>query len=129
VKIDVVGILPSSLSVLAAFGMVNAISGCARRQQPVVVQPVVVTQPVSTEPKREVVVVRPEPPPQAPREVTPPAPGKGYVWVPGAYEWDGDKWAWSAGHWVRPARGAAVWVPGQWRQTSGGWYWESGHWR
>lgn len=128
-NINVTRIMPPALTALAAFAVANSIAGCARRERTVVVEPVVVTQPASTPVTREIVVVRPEPPPPAPSEITPPAPGRGYVWVSGAYEWNGERWDWVSGHWERPVRASAVWVPGEWRQTRGGWYWDPGHWR
>ena len=45
-------------------------------------------------------VVTAPPPPVAQVEVTPPAPGPGYVWV--------------AGHWA-PRGGGFVWIEGRWR--------------
>ena len=52
----------------------------------------------------------PPPPPAA--VVTPvvPAPGPGYVWVPGHYDWAGGQWVWVEGACALPPRPHAVWV-------------------
>ncbi len=57
------------------------------------------------------------------------APGRGLVWIPGYQRWEGSRFVWVPGRWVRPPRPGAVWVPGQWRRTQLGWHWMHGHWR
>lgn len=68
----------------------------------------------------------PAPPPDA---VEGTAPGAGYTWVAGYYNWQGDHYQWVPGAWVMVPRPAAVWVPGRWRPTAGGYMWVSGHWQ
>jgi len=56
------------------------------------------------------------------------APGPGYVWIPGAWEWQG-RWVWVGGYWATPPHPAAVWVEGYWVRGPYGWHRVSGHWR
>lgn len=58
-----------------------------------------------------------------------PAPGSGYVWVPGFYRWDGRGYLWVPGRQVRPPRARAVWAPGHWTHERRGWFWVEGRWR
>ena len=84
----------------------------------------------------------PQPPPPAPTVVDtqdgpppPPdetvvAPGPGYVWVPGDYQWNGVTWVWVGGRWLYPPWPGAVWVHGYWyRGPWGGWRHAPGRWR
>ena len=64
------------------------------------------------------------PPPPVVRYV-PRNPGRGYVWVPGYYAYNANRYYWNDGYWTRPPRGKAKWVgprydrgryyPGYWR--------------
>lgn len=67
------------------------------------------------------------PPPES--EVIVAAPGPGYIWVNGGWEWNGATWIWVGGHWVLPPYPRAVWVPGYWYHGWHGWYRVPGHWR
>ncbi|MGB6975424.1 MAG: hypothetical protein WBD67_12150 [Terracidiphilus sp.] len=58
-----------------------------------------------------------------------PAPRRGVVWIGGYQRWDGARYAWEPGRWVRPPRPHAVWVEGHWRQRRGGWVFVEGRWR
>jgi hypothetical protein len=67
------------------------------------------------------------PPPRVER--IPVAPGRGYFWRPGHWNWDGGTYVWIGGSYIaRPYRGA-VWVPGHFRQGPRGYHWVEGHWR
>src|ERR1700733_8801858 len=75
---------------------------------------------VAVRPPRAAVVVEPgvtvvaQPPPVARVEVAPPAPGAGYVWLPGYWGWSGAAYVWYPGRYdVRPV-GATVWIPAAW---------------
>lgn len=57
------------------------------------------------------------------------APGPGYVWADGYWDWHGGNWVWIDGRWQHPPRGHTVWVPGHWVQTGHGWRFTPGHWR
>jgi hypothetical protein len=65
------------------------------------------------------VVVRIGPPPPAPRQVVPVAPGARYVWVPGYYRYNGHAYIWVAGRYAIPPSHYRVWVPGRWVLRSG----------
>ena len=58
-----------------------------------------------------------------------PAPGPGYLWVPGYWEWTNRGWVWVAGRWVVPPHPQAIWVAPGWVQGPQGWYWQQGYWR
>ncbi len=66
------------------------------------------------------------PPPQSETVVV--APGPGYIWVPGEWEWHGG-WVWVGGFWAFPPHPAAVWVQGYWSRGPYGWHRVPGHWR
>ena len=66
-------------------------------------------------------------PPAAPVEVIP-AARAGFVWVPGYYEWRGERHVWVTGHWIRERRGFH-WVPAHWDHRGDRWHFEPGHWQ
>jgi hypothetical protein len=68
-------------------------------------------------------------PPPPPRELIVATPGPHYVWVPGYYRWQGNRYAWRRGYWAKPPRHRAVWVPGYWTPQRGGYVWVEGYWR
>jgi WXXGXW repeat (2 copies) len=74
------------------------------------------------------VIVRVAPPPPV-VEARVPAPGPGYVWIPGYQRWDGGRYIWVAGSWVLPPRPHARWIAHRWVRRHGGWVLEEGHWR
>ncbi len=67
-------------------------------------------------------------PPPPPVETVVVAPGPGYYWVDGEWEWNGG-WVWVGGHWAYPPRPGVVWVVGRSWHDSRGWHAERGHWR
>jgi hypothetical protein len=67
-------------------------------------------------------------PPTPPQEVIVAAPGPGYVWVPGYYQWHG-RWVWERGAWVVRPHPHAVWVGGHWDRRGHDYVWRGGHWR
>jgi len=74
------------------------------------------------------VVVRVAPP--APIvEVHDRPPHEGWVWIDGYHRWNGHRYVWVHGHWVRPPHPGAVWVAHRWEQREGGWVLIEGHWR
>jgi hypothetical protein len=59
-------------------------------------------------------------------ETAPAVPGPGYVWVGGYWRWNGVRYVWVPGGWVRHP---GAWCPGHWRHLPDhGWYWVPGHW-
>ena len=57
------------------------------------------------------------------------APGPGFVWTEGFYDWRGGSYAWVPGRWMRPPRRNAVWVRSEWVQGPHGYVLHRGHWR
>src|SRR6476659_3742991 len=58
------------------------------------------------------------PPPRA--EVYGYAPGPDYVWMNGHWGWDGNRYNWSRGSWVRSRRRHARWEDGRWQRDCRG---------
>ena len=73
-------------------------------------------------------VVETAPPPAPVETVVGVAPGSGYVWLDGEWEWDGT-WVWVAGHWGYPPYPHAIWIRGDWDRGPHGWHRSPGHWR
>ena len=57
------------------------------------------------------------------------APGTGFVWTDGYYDWRGGSYVWVQGRWLRPPRPHAAWVPGAWVQSRQGYRFRRGYWR
>jgi WXXGXW repeat (2 copies) len=57
------------------------------------------------------------------------APGPGFVWVNGYWDWRGGNWFWVRGAWVRPPRPHAVWVEPSYRRYGRGYRYYGGRWR
>jgi hypothetical protein len=74
-------------------------------------------------------VVRVAPPPPVRVGVVGKPPGIGYVWIEGYQRWDGKKYLWVSGRWVRPPRAGAVWVAPTWVRQRNGWVLDKGYWR
>ncbi len=66
-------------------------------------------------------------PPPPPRHETP-VQRPGFVWTPGYWQRNGNRYAWVAGSYVS-ARPGFMWTPGRWeRGPDGGWRFDQGHW-
>ena len=61
-------------------------------------------------------------------EVRPHSPGLGYVWVPGYWNWTGERYAWVGGRYAIPPRGR-YWAPEHYRRHHHHWDYYEGHWR
>jgi hypothetical protein len=57
------------------------------------------------------------------------APGPGYVWTDGYYDYRGGRYNWVQGNWRRPPRSRSQWVPGQWTPHNRGYRFRRGYWR
>lgn len=57
------------------------------------------------------------------------APGAGYVWTSGYHRWDGGRYVWVPGAWVRPPRPHARWERAHWVHRGGGYVFVEGRWR
>lgn len=73
---------------------------------------------------REIIVERAPPPP---RDERVPAARRGYVWVPGYWDWRGNRHVWVRGSWARERHGYAY-RPHQWVEHDGRWVLERGRW-
>jgi hypothetical protein len=73
-------------------------------------------------------VVYEEPPPPI-AEVAPPLVDVTYVWEPGYWDWDGHRYHWVHGHYVKRPFDGARWVPAHWASVRPGWMFVPGHWR
>ena len=73
------------------------------------------------------VYVRIGPPPVVVERVPPP-PYPGYVWVGGHHYWNGARYVWVRGGWVRPPYRYSRWESGRWRHSHHGYYWAPGRW-
>ncbi len=67
-------------------------------------------------------------PPGEIAETVPVAPGPGYFWIGGYWNWVGARHVWVGGHWqaYRPGYG---WVPHRWYRDGRGWRAAPGHWQ
>ena len=71
------------------------------------------------------IVVQVAPPP--PRAEAVPAPRRGYVWVPGYWDWRGNRHVWVAGSWMREKHGYHYQQP-RWEEHDGHWQMQRGNW-
>ena len=66
--------------------------------------------------------------PPAPQvEVIGIAPYAGYIWLGGAWFWEGGRHIWHPGHWEAPRPGRA-WVAHRWEHDGRAWHFREGHW-
>ena len=72
-----------------------------------------------------VVTIQVAPPPLRVERV--PAARRGYIWVPGYWDWRGHRHVWVSGVWVKERRGYHY-SPHTWVQRDGGWYMDRGRW-
>jgi hypothetical protein len=56
------------------------------------------------------------------------APGVGYVWLGGYWNWVGSRHVWVGGHWEQ-GRPGHVWVPHNWVREGNGWRLNPGRWQ
>jgi hypothetical protein len=70
-------------------------------------------------------MIRIAPPP--PRYERVPRMRHGYVWVPGYWNWRGNRHEWVSGSWMRARHGYVYAQPG-WMQRDGHWYMQHGRW-
>ena len=73
-------------------------------------------------------VIVPQPPPRILVERRPAPPGPAYIWVEGYWHWNGKKYVWSRGRWVRPPRGREVWAPPRYERYEHGHIYRRGYW-
>ena len=56
------------------------------------------------------------------------APGPGYVWLGGYWNWVGNRHVWVGGRWDQ-GRPGHTWVPHNWTRSGNGWRLNGGHWQ
>ncbi|WP_297372424.1 hypothetical protein [Acidocella sp.] len=106
---------------LAVLGLLP-LAACAVQAAPPRPAPVVMVHPAPPAPP--VVVMHPGPPPLRP-EYVPPSPSVAYIWRPGHWAWNGARYHWVRGHYVRRHPGWHVWVQGHWSPAG---IWVPAHW-
>ena len=74
------------------------------------------------------VSIRIGPPPRE-YERRPPPPERGYVWIAGYHQYQGDHYVWVPGRWDRPPRPGQHWVAHRWVHRRDHWEMQEGHWR
>lgn len=67
-------------------------------------------------------------PPQEIAEAMTPSPGPDYVWLKGAWNYEGNQWMWRNGHWVVKPHPNAEWTAGYWKRKHHHWVWVPGFW-
>ena len=67
-------------------------------------------------------------PPPVIYQAPPPAPAMGYVWVPGYWAWNYDRYIWIGGRYVY-GRPGYVWRPDRWEQRGPHWHHVRGYWK
>lgn len=55
------------------------------------------------------------------------APGPGYIWAGGYWNWEAGRHVWVGGHWESPHPGYR-WEPHRWVHERDGWHLSRGHW-
>ena len=67
-------------------------------------------------------------PPQPRYEAVIVAPGPGYFWIGGFWNWIGSRHVWVGGQWAQHRHGYQ-WAPQRWHRDGRGWRSSRGHWR
>ena len=67
------------------------------------------------------------PPPPPPYARPMPPPRRGYIWADGHYRWNGRRYVWQEGTWVRARRGRHYAQP-RWDQDGDRWRYRPGGW-
>lgn len=80
-------------------------------------------------PSQAEIIVQVEPPP--PQYERMPRPRRGYVWVPGHWEWRPviGRYDWVPGYWERMHPRYRHYVAGHYERRPGGWVWIAPYWR
>lgn len=56
------------------------------------------------------------------------APGPGWVWTDGYYDWVGGGWVWRSGRWAQPPHGGYIWRSPRYEPYRNGYRVHPGHW-
>lgn len=76
-------------------------------------------------PASAAIIVQVAPPPM--RHESVPEPRRGYLWVPGYWDWRGNRHAWVKGTWQRERKGYRYNQPA-WEERDGRWHMNRGGW-
>ena len=68
------------------------------------------------------------PPPAMQAEQPPPAPGPGFTWIPGFWNWTGNQYAWTPGRWEQPPQPAQTWQAPAWERDGNRFRFRPGRW-
>jgi hypothetical protein len=74
------------------------------------------------------VATAPQPPPPLPEYDQPAAPGDGYLWTPGYWNYASAGYYWVPGVWVQAPYQGALWTPGYWGYVGGHYGFFRGYW-
>lgn len=74
-------------------------------------------------------LVAPYPPPPKRAEIPPPPSSTDALWQGGHWSWNGARFVWIPGSYIRRPTPTTNWMPGYWDQDSRGWIWTDGHWQ
>ena len=72
--------------------------------------------------------IAPEAPPPPRVEVIMERPSRDYMWIPGYWDRQDDRWAWAPGRWEEPEQRGSVWIRPQYRREYGAYRYEPGRW-
>ena len=71
----------------------------------------------------------PPAPPAVEVDVVPPPPGPEFYWVGGYHRWDGRRYVWIRGRYLRRPHAAARWEGAHWEGRGRSHVWIEGRWR
>lgn len=127
--------------VLACCGILGLFAGCATEPESHVLSsppPPAPTQSVTTTtttttpqpgvPGTNTVIVT-QAPPALQQEVVLAQPSPDYIWIPGYWTWQNNRYEWTPGHWELPPSNAVAWVPPRWEREGYGYRFYEGYWR
>jgi hypothetical protein len=67
-------------------------------------------------------------PPAPPPEAVTAQPGPNYLWIPGYWTWQNNRYAWMAGHWEVPPTSTSVWHNPHWEPEGTAFRFYEGYW-
>lgn len=82
--------------------------------------------PAQAQTSPKILVIKTAPP--APLSERVPAARRGHAWVPGYWDWNGNRYTWVSGHFERVRQGY-VYARPEWKREGNGWVLERGGWR
>ena len=124
----VMGWTALGVGMVGAAGCDLVLSGRAEPQR-VYVQERPSTVQVYVDPEPQYVVVQ-QAPPALIVERRPSPPGVGYIWIDGYWNWDGQRYGWQGGRYMRPPEPDVVWVAPRFEVVvGGGGHYTTGQWR